>query len=482
MRNRFVYILCLLTITSSQSFAGGMEIPELGVRSVARGGAIVAGLKDPTAAILNPGALSKIDGIMFSYSHNLMWVDSSFARWDPDNEGAYLDAAENEKPFFPLGLLGALSYDLGTDHSTVALTVNGPSSSGRVAFPEDSSATYLLTELDTLLIYYGASYAYGTDTFGFGATIQYVHLPRLNFGIVVDANPGPPILPATAGAPSLNGNTLWSNIRADLRLKDQGKLSAIIGGWWRPVPNIEIGLAGRPMPIALQPSGDVEVTVPENLQDAVEIGDTTAKMALDLPAHARFGIRYRQMEGDAERFDIEFDALFEQWSSLKRYNAELDGTLSIDLLGLGGDYDLDDVVIDKNWKDTMSLRLGGSYWMRPGGLELMAGGFWETGAAPPAYAHLDFPSDERLGYGLGIGWYPSVGAQSNQTKFGLTLAFSETYQRDVNVAPGEGRVYQQRPLFPCPENCDGSPGVAANEGLFKTQFRIVSLGLSVQGL
>ena len=112
----------------------------------------------------------------------------------------------------------------------------------------------------------------------------------------------------------------------------------------------------------------------------------------------------------------------------------------------------------------------------------MGGGFWESGAAPKAYAHLDFPSDERVGYGLGATWYPISGDAAQSTRVGLTVAFSEVFQKDVEVGEGEGRVYQQRPLRPCPENCGDSPGVAVNEGLFKTHFKTLSVGLSVQGL
>ena len=117
--------------------------------------------------------------------------------------------------------------------------------------------------------------------------------------------------------------------------------------------------------------------------------------------------------------------------------------------------------------------------------EFMAGGFWESAAADPAYAHLDFPAGERLGYGLGVSWYPTIGDRSNGqgqgTRFGLTLAYGETFQQDIEVGAGEGRVYQQRPLSPCPD-CRGGEAQAVNEGRFKTHFRTLSVALSIQGL
>jgi len=42
--------------------ANGLDIPEQGARSLARGGAFSARADDPTATIHNPGAVSKLRG------------------------------------------------------------------------------------------------------------------------------------------------------------------------------------------------------------------------------------------------------------------------------------------------------------------------------------------------------------------------------------------------------------------------------------
>ena len=170
-----------------------------------------------------------------------------------------------------------------------------------------------------------------------------------------------------------------------------------------------------------------------------------------------------------------------QWSSLDKYDAKLSGSIQ---LPVPGDFNLNDVVIEKKWQDAYTLSLGGSYWIAPGELELLGGTFWESAAAKPAYAHLDFPAGERVGYGLGVSWYPLIGEKSNpegSTRLGFTVAYGETFQKDIEVGAGEGRVYQQRPLSPCPA-CPGGAQTAVNEGLFKTHFRTLSLGLTLQGL
>jgi long-subunit fatty acid transport protein len=464
-----------LTCTLNHSFAAGFEVPEIATRSVSRGGAVAARVDDPSAAVINPGALSRVEGIMFQYNHNLMWVDSSFMRLDPQEEGAYLPELKNKEPFFPLGIFASLSYDLGTDHSVMAFTVNGPNTTGHTDFSDEDSTRYLLNEFDTLLLYYSLSYAYGTDTFGVGLTAQWVQVPRLNFAITVDAMP-------LANGLAVSPVSSPFDVQAELQLEDKGTLSGLIGGWWRPVPNIDVAIAARPLPIRVELAGKADVRIPELLASQLEISETTASLAMDLPPHLRVGFRYRHLQGEHELFDIEFDALVEQWSSLKRYDAKLTGTVTANIPGIGT-LDLQDVIVGKHWEDTVSLRLGGSYWIEPETIEVSAGGFWESAAAPTAYTHLDFPAGERLGYGVGASWFPMVSGtrKKDGVKLGLSLALSEAFQKDINVGAGQGRVYQQRPLRPCPEFCNDSPGVAVNEGRFKTQWRTVSLGISVQG-
>ena len=56
---RSIYVSVLtLTCVLNQSFAAGFEVPEIGARSVSRGGAVAARVDDPSAAVINPGALS----------------------------------------------------------------------------------------------------------------------------------------------------------------------------------------------------------------------------------------------------------------------------------------------------------------------------------------------------------------------------------------------------------------------------------------
>ena len=470
--------LCLLLAVPATSWANGFEIPEQGARSLARSGAFSARADDPSAAAHNPAGLAKLRGTQLMVSYNALWNFTEFTRAessldsDPVTDAfppfdKRFDTVENETPFFPLSGSIFISSDFGMDNMAFGLSVYGPNSSGHVTFPEDGGSRYLLTELDVLLVYYGASAAYQGKNWGIGATLQWVQLPLLDFSLVIDGS----VLPGL-----LNPYASSFDVLATIKLKDDFALSGIIGAWYQPVPSFEIALSGRPLPTRLNAQGDshievIDGTVPAGL-GGLDIENSSAGMALELPASARLGLRYRHLEDDREVFDLELNVLYETWSVLDAYDVSLEGT--VDLLGI--QTELENVVVAKDWKDTVSIRLGGT-WNLDERLSLSAGGFWESGAAPKANSHLDFPSANRYGGGGGITY--TLGSKTG-LQVDLTLVYHHTIQEDISVSEEEGRVYQQRPLRPCPENCDDSPGVVSNAGEYSTTFHQIGFGLTTR--
>ena len=58
-------------------------------------------------------------------------------------------------------------------------------------------------------------------------------------------------------------------------------------------------------------------------------------------------------------------------------------------------------------------------------------------------------------------------------------AYAHVFQEDRTVSERDGKVFQQRPLSPCPEGCGGRAGVVANAGRFTSGFDQLALTLNL---
>jgi long-chain fatty acid transport protein len=450
--------------------AGGFEVGDNGARAVGRGGAYAVGVKDPSAIYYNPGALAKQRGTRVLVSHNSLFHRMSYQRatlgdfWPEGQAGTTFDRVENEESVFLLGGMLVITSDFGLDNWTFALGAYGPPANGtsRYRFTPDEDygpQSFMLTDLDVIQIYYSAAAAWKwKDLFGVGLTLQYVDLSNLTYGLVVDSVQ----FSGTASLnpiPQVEGTT---QLATTLKLADRSGFTGILGLWGRPHERVEIGAAARG-PIFLDLQGDVETDKSE-LQ-----ADVTASMKMQQPWQARGGVRYIHPKQGEELFDVEVDLFWEGWSSIEAYDIKFDGTIN----GI----EVQDLVLPKNWRNTYALRLGSDYnvlddaWGDPLDVTVRAGGFFETAAVPNATTHLDFPSFLRgaisAGFTLGgRGVYGSVG-------------YAHIFQEDRTVTELESQTYQQRPLRPCPESCDGQNGVPANAGTYESSYDVLSVSLEL---
>ena len=151
-----------LLLAPSSAFAGGMEFPGNGARATARGGAFTVRADDLSALAHNPAGIARLKGNHFFYSHTLDWLDLSFTRQQKNFEPTEKDASfgdpfatvSNEEKLFPLGIMLGASSSLGTDAMTFAAGVFGPSAHGKLKFPVQGGQRYMLTELESILVYY----------------------------------------------------------------------------------------------------------------------------------------------------------------------------------------------------------------------------------------------------------------------------------------------------------------------------------------
>ncbi len=167
MLRRRTLALALPALTTlllpATALAGGFEVGDNGARALGRGGAYVAGAKDLTAIQYNPALLAKLRGTRFQYSHNLVWHDTSYQRasldeniWGTTQDFERVEESEN---MFPLGAMGMVSSDFGLDNWTFALGVYGPPSVGKQRYPDYGPQSFMLTEINVLLVYYSLAAA-----------------------------------------------------------------------------------------------------------------------------------------------------------------------------------------------------------------------------------------------------------------------------------------------------------------------------------
>lgn len=437
--------------------AGGFEIPDRGAKALGRGGANVVGVDDPTAIHYNPAALAKLRGTTLLYNHSLIWHDTRFTRaplssaWG-DDAGTTFPTVRDGKKVFPLGLFAALSTDFGLENWTFGAAVYGPHSVGQHQYPAYGPQSFMLTDMNVLMAYYSLAAAWKwKDVFGVGVTAQYVDLIKLDYGLVIDSTFTQGLDPIPSDASTQLSSTL--------HLKDRTSGTAIVGLWYRPHRNVEIGVASRVVPVFLKPKGTMGVDKPTLVTDDIRV-----TMPLTLPATVRGGVRYIHYAKDRQWFDLELAAEWEGWSAIDKYDVQVSGRIS--------GQEIQDLRLGKNWRDTVSVRLGGDVNVIPKHLTVRAGGYFESAATPNAFSHLDFPSFMRGGLGAGI-------TAGGRGIYG-TLGFLHVFQESRQVSELEGKVFQQRPVRPCPEECGGASGVPANAGRFTSRFEILNLGIELR--
>ena len=507
---RLLLTWLLVAANVSTALAGGFEYPANGTAALGRGGAFAARADDLTAIEYNPAGLLKIPGNMFYLGDNITLHQATFTPYTLT--GAEQPAVENDAgPFWTAPVVGA-STDLGLENWRFAIGAYGPSSYGKSSFGADGidrcfgmtgtdskssaerdecfadpalSHRHMMVSTDFLMAYYTISTAYGRkDRWGVGVSLHWVDLIRSKYTLFVNA--------ATPKLVVFGEEML--DVEATLDVADHVNFAATIGAWWKPVKSVELAFSARVPPVNFEATGSTRLRFQDSLLARVyaqetDAGDAEGLLSFDnsdkattgaipttlrfsYPMTARMGIRYSHLvgAGDHERelFDVEFDTVWDGWSVLESFDVELEGYMQMHGSGVSNADKLSfkPMSIPKRYKDTWSFRLGGQYspvdW-----LVLRSGGYYETGAVPNDYSHLDFASFDRFG--------ASGGASFKVSNLTLSLAYSHIFQQDRDVSAEETGVYRQYPLV------DEQPRIAENAagaGRFETSYDVFSAAVA----
>jgi long-chain fatty acid transport protein len=483
---RLVLVVLAASVASTWAPAravaeGGYFSGQAGARAAGRSGAFVAKADDLSAVLFNPAGLADLDASLIQLGNQISYNGYTYTRattldyGNPQNGVAPSVAfatVENGRPWQPLEPLLGVASHLGLPNWGFALAALAPPGTGREQFPIDGGQRYVMVSREAIILSYVASAAWRYhEVFGIGATAEWIAVPRLDYSLVIDGTP-------FAGAANPVSSQL--DMLATMSGSDWFTFNAILGAWFRPTPSLELGVAGQVVPAnvvahsrlsvtPLQPSlGDVVLT-----RDGAPANDVT--VTLPMPLLARVGARYRHLRGGRELFDVELDLEYETWSRVNRFSV---GTNHLQANYAGQTINLDRIDIEKHWRDTLGVKLGGDFAAIPGRLTLRGGLFYVTATSDAAYASVDFASAAQLG-----------GSAGTSVRLGqhweLSVAYQIRIQPRVSVSETDARVYQQVPGSACqapytdPATCNpntlGRPAPVVNAGTYEARSHLVSL-------
>lgn len=471
-------LLAVASITDSAFAEGGYYAGVLGARASGRAGAVAASADDLTAVSSNPAGLAKLGrdviqlGNIFSYNaYNYTRVANDYANLDAQTgqpRRIQFRTVSNSQPWQALDPFLGIASNFGRHDMEFALAAYAPPGIGKLAFPQtggdklSDGQRYMMVSREATILKYAASVAWKYhDVLGIGVSAEWIQVPRLRYSLVIDGS----VFPKTANPVSSGYDILASTSGSSLF-----SFNATVGAWVRPAPFLEIGFSGQLVPTDIVANSSLSVTPLGSAIGKVSLvrGADQAddvSVTLPLPMLFRGGIRYRDMAGAREIFDLELDVEYETWSRVNQFRVETRGLRAV---SQSETIDLGTIAIDKHWRDTIAVRLGGDYAVLPGRLTLRGGGYYESAVADPAYANVDFPSGAQVG--------AAVGASIFLGSLELALAYHARVQPSFFTPEAGARVYQQVPGSPCTapytntDNCNanylGQPAPAVNAGTY----------------
>jgi long-chain fatty acid transport protein len=484
------FFTALIVVTAAAGSAhadGGYYTGPLGARAAGRGGAFVARADDVTATSINPAGLSDIDGTTFQLGNQFAYYGYSYTRAPTPDWGNAMNGVaptvsfaqvKNGTPWqAALPYLGAASR-LGLRDWTFAAAFYAPPGISREQFPQDGGQRFMMVDRQAIILKGDVSAAWRYhDLFGLGLTLEWISVPRLDYSLVINANTAP-----GAAAPVSSP----FDILAQTTGSDWFTFNAIVGGWVRPRPWLEFGVAGQVVPanivtkstLTLTPLDTSRIPAVSTERNFTQASDV--KITLPLPLMARAGARYRHLDGARELFDVELDFEYESWSRTKAFPLDTNGLTAAGQGSLMGQtIALGTIEIAKHWSDVYSVKLGGDVNLVPDRFTLRAGAYYETATAPAAYSNVDFPGAQVIGAALG----GSLFVQHLE----IALTYQLRYEPSFSVSEANGKFYQQVPGTSCtapytdPYNCNpnypGQPSPTVNAGTYASTSHLVALAL-----
>jgi long-chain fatty acid transport protein len=460
--------------------AGGYFNGATGARAAGRAGAFTARADDLSAVAFNPAGLAHLQSSLVQVGNRFSYNAYAYRRaptldWGNVDGGIprYVEFAEveNETPWQPLDPLVGVASKLGLDDWAFALVAFAPGGVAREKFPAGGGQRYLMVEREAIILNYSATAAWQfRKSFGLGASLQWIAVPKLKYALMIDGSPY---------SGSANPVASELDMLATTEGSDYFTLNLVLGGWYRPAPFLELGASAQALPSAMTTNSKLSVKAanPGLVGDVRLFRDgkpaDDVRINFPMPLTFRSGVRYRKLSGERELFDLELDATYETWSRVERFVVESDNLVANyqeQLVPIGR------IEIEKQWRNTLTLALGGDYAVLPDWFTARAGVYYETAIADDAFANVDFAGGRFFGLALG--------GSLHYRRFELAFAYEYRFQPRLSVSERDARVYQEVPGSQCQAPYTGPacsaayqglPAPAVNAGTYRSYNHVASL-------
>lgn len=430
-------------LIASPAWAGGPNLPVHGVRSLARGGALIAGADDADALWLDPAGLAHLAGdrrqaLLFDVA--LVYQAVEYTGLDPAT-GLPLPTVSNLQPGT---LVPTLAGAIGIGERLVL--AGGIASPDRTfhRYAADGSQRYASVGLAgsrDVMVTAGVGYKVD-ERLRVGATLStFVTSTRLE----VVASGCPATITCASGDASFDLGLV-------LEQTDALSPSGSLGVQYDAARTLTVGLVIE-TPRRVSATGTLALDLPGAavFQDATVTGDR-ASLTFDVPAAIRTGVEWRPTRG----IRIEAALGVELWSMHDELTLTPDG-ISIDNVA-GGPFVLGKMTIPRDYRTTFAPALGVE-WHGPK-LMLGAGYAYETAAAPARTVSVLAVDAAKHLIGIG-GGYEDAGWQ-----IGAAAGFVAL--EGVDVSLDNAAVPQLAPL--------GSPTATnVNAGAYRSRYLMAGL-------
>jgi long-chain fatty acid transport protein len=425
-----------LLLSPRDAGAGGFYVPEQGARSVGMADAVVAAPGEVSGIFHNPASLSTVGALGAEAGGLLVFPSFTFFRrpatdpFAPSPAQATIDfaAAKNTNKVGAVPFMGVAS-DFGVRNLGVGLGVYVPFGAD-LSFPVDGAQREVVTAISLKSIHVTPTIAYRFfDRLSVGVGLSYVNssftLEQRNATAFILGSPNDfPNPPASSEGPT--------RVQATDSLKFSATFGVLYGD---PDDRFSIG-ASLMLPTKLDLRGTVDVSNPNitamtdaqgNPLPAGQRTDTAA-LTIPLPAIGRLGVLVKPVP----RVAIEADVNYQAWSSTQTETIFFQHHYP--LFPQPG-AQMNDVVLERNYHDTVSLRLGTEITPLASPrtpLKLRAGVLFDQSPIDDRHFDLLTPDSDKWGVSGGAGYAVKLG---NKTWLGLDLSYLHVFYAERDVGP-----------------------------------------------